>query len=113
MGSGGEDCNGCASKWDKTRPAPAGSFAPNRFALFDMVGNVWQWLDDCWHENYDGAPTNGEAWVQGGDCRSRVARGGSWRNLPENSRSASRSRTIVGGRDDNLGFRVARTLNTP
>ena len=109
IGTNHADCNGCGSQWDEAQPAPVGKFEQNRFGLSDMVGDVWEWLEDCAHKNFVGAPTDGSAWLDG-DCKSRVARGGSWRNIPETLRSAYRSQTISTGRDDNLGFRVARSL---
>ena len=64
------------------RTALVGSFAPNAFGLHDMAGNVWEWVEDCWHNNYAGAPRDGTAWTSGGDCGRRVLRGGSWGNYP-------------------------------
>ena len=75
------NCNGCGSQWDGKQTAPVGSFAANRFGLYDMVGNVWEWTEDCWHHNYEGAPADGSAWTSG-DCGARVVRGGSWRYDP-------------------------------
>jgi hypothetical protein len=75
-------------------------------------GNVWQWLEDCWHDDYNGAPTNGSAWTTGaGDCDRRVVRGGSWFYPPQVLRSANRVRVTSGYRGYFLGFRVARTLS--
>ena len=87
-----------------------GSFPANRFGLHDVHGNVWEWVEDCWHENYGGAPLDGGAWVTGGDCGFRMLRGGSWSNYPWNLRSAFRLRNETGVRDSTVGFRVARTL---
>jgi formylglycine-generating enzyme required for sulfatase activity len=89
--------------------SPAGSFAANAFGLYDMIGNAWQWLADCWNENYTGAPTNGAAW-QSGVCSRRVNRGGSWFIDPKYVRSAGRGRDRASDRYANNGFRVARTL---
>jgi formylglycine-generating enzyme required for sulfatase activity len=84
-----------------------GSFkVANAFGLYDMHGNVWEWCLDHWHENYNGAPADGSAWVTGGNASRRVLRGGSWNNGPGNCRSAHRSRFEPGNRDSNLGFRV-------
>ena len=113
IGKNNAACISCGSKWDtdkkQTRPAPVGSFAANRFGLHDMVGNVWEWVEDCYHDNYSGAPANGSAWT-GGDCSRRVMRGGSWRDNPVFLRSASRARLPSDFRTNILGFRVARTL---
>jgi len=113
IGTGNADCNGCGSRWDGKEIADAGSFKPNPFGLYDMLGNVWQWTQDCWNESYVGAPRDGSAWTAG-DCAKRVLRGGSWTNVPAFVRSAARSRADASGRDfdysSNAGFRVARTL---
>ena len=76
IGKNNANCDGCGSQWDNKQTAPVGSFAPNGFGLYDMVGNVWEWTEDCYHDSYDGAPADGSAWT-GGDCSS-VSRGGSW-----------------------------------
>ncbi len=67
--------------------APVSSFKPNAFGLYDMLGNVWEWVEDCYNANYDGAPNDGRAWATG-DCSRRVIRGGSWNNSPAIVRSA-------------------------
>jgi formylglycine-generating enzyme required for sulfatase activity len=88
---------------------PVGSYPPNGFGLYDMAGNAWDWTDDCWHDNYVGAPADGTAWTTGERCAQRVLRGDSWHGLPKNLRSASRN-NYSGWRYDRVGFRVARTL---
>jgi formylglycine-generating enzyme required for sulfatase activity len=89
--------------------APVASFAPNRFGLYDMLGNAWQWVEDCWHDNYAGRPTDEAAWPSGG-CNTRVVRGGSWRDRPQFVRAAERDRGRPSVRSAADGFRVARTL---
>jgi formylglycine-generating enzyme required for sulfatase activity len=103
------NCENCGSQWDKKQTAPVGSFAPNRFGLYDMIGNVWEWTQDCWNDTYQGAPADGSAWTAG-DCNSRVVRGGSWYYTRELLRSALRDNFTIGSRFHDLGFRVARTL---
>lgn len=110
VGSNNANCVGCGSAWDRKQPAPVGSFPPNRFGLFDMVGNVFQWVADCVHPSYQGAPTNGSAWLEGGKCTQRVVRGDCWFYNPIYLRSASRVAIAADTREDGLGFRVARML---
>jgi formylglycine-generating enzyme required for sulfatase activity len=110
IGKNNANCNGCGSQWDNRQTSPVGSFKPNDFGLYDMVGNVWQWVEDCNHDNYSGAPADGSAWTSG-DCRVHVVRGGAWFfNGPGALRSANRNRDTTDFRDGGLGFRVARTL---
>jgi Sulfatase-modifying factor enzyme 1 len=80
--------------WDNQQTAPVGSFPPNKFGLYDMVGNVFEWTEDCLHANYNGAPTDGSAWLaaNSGDCTNRILRGGSWFLTPGSLRSANRGR---------------------
>jgi formylglycine-generating enzyme required for sulfatase activity len=90
--------------------APAGSFRPNVFGLQDTIGNAWQWVEDCWHDDYSGAPTDGTAWMKGGNCGLRVLRGGSWGIIPQYARFAVRDANTLSGRNHSNGFRLARTL---
>ena len=89
--------------------APVNSFQPNPWGLFQVHGNVLEWTEDCWKEDYSGAPTDGSAWTSK-DCASRVVRGGSWETFPRYLRSANRDRYIAVNRSPRYGFRVARTL---
>ena len=97
--------------------APVGSYTANRFGLYDVLGNVAEWTEDCWNETYAGAPTDGSAW-RGGECDVRVLRGGSWSRRPRDLRSAERIGGFIGDRDfpgnrsSDVGFRVARTLSS-
>jgi formylglycine-generating enzyme required for sulfatase activity len=75
-----------------------------------VAGNVWEWVEDCYHANYNGAPTEGSVWI-GGDCNYRVVRGGSWYDNPRSLRSANCYWFSSVFRNSHLGFRVARTLN--
>ena len=93
------------------RTVPVGSFSPNAFGLHDAHGNVWEWVEDCWHASYAGAPSDGRVWTSGGDCGTRVLRGGSWSNLPRILRSAYRFTFTSGSRLSFVGFRVSRTLD--
>ena len=110
IGKGNANCDGCGSRWDNHRTAPVGSFAPNAFGLYEVHGNVWEWVEDCYHENYTGAPADSTAWTTG-DCSRRVARGGSWGNVPRFVRSAERVGVATVSRLYGLGFRVVRTLD--
>ena len=91
---------------NRRQTASVGSFSPNGFGLHNVHGNVWEWVEDCWHGSYEGAPRDGS----GGDCGTRVLRGGSWNSVPWNLRSAYRLRNTIGNRIDSVGFRIARTL---
>jgi len=119
IGRNRANCDGCGSAWDNKQTAPAGRFAANRFGLHDTVGNVSEWVEDCWNGSYGGAPADGGAW-RTSECERHVIRGGSWNNVPDSGRFANRGwgdsgvRNFgvvnYGVRNFSLGFRVARTL---
>ncbi len=89
--------------------SPVGAFRPNQWGLYDMLGNVYQWTEDCWHDNYTGAPSNGQAWISG-DCSRRVARGGSWATIPRGLISSDRIGFDSSNRQSLSGFRLVRDI---
>lgn len=91
------------------RTSPVGTYVANRYGLYDALGNVWEWVADCWNDSYAGAPADGSAWERG-DCSKRVLRGGSLNGRPRVLRSAVRYRNSSGSRYFYIGFRVARTI---
>ncbi len=105
-GKGKANCKDCASQWGGNQTAPVGSFAPNGFGLYDMLGNVWQMTEDCWNGSHAGAPANGSV-RRKGECGEHAARGGSWTSDAASLRSARRGLSEPGHR---TGFRVARAL---
>lgn len=111
-GGKGSDCDSNrGGKYSGTQPV--GSYAANKFGLFDMHGNVWEWTEDCWHRSYKTMPDKvkqlGGAWTAE-KCIYRVVRGGSWLNDRDALRSTNRSRIGSVGSDLNIGFRVVRSL---
>jgi formylglycine-generating enzyme required for sulfatase activity len=110
IGKNNANCDGCGSQWDNRQTAPVGSFPPNKFRLYDVVGNVWEWVEDCWHNNYVQAPADGSAWSAGGDCGNRTIRGGSWNSSPTFLRSAARNAATPDYSNFAVGFRIARSL---
>ena len=106
VGRNRANCRGCGSRWDGEQTAPMGLFSANPFGLYDVHGNVGEWVEDCWNDSYHGAPTDGSAW-ESGRCESRVLRGGSWYGRPRFLRSALRGGFTSGGRGSGVGFRVA------
>ena len=95
----------------RQRTVQVGSLPANGFGVHDAHGNVYEWVEDCWHESYRRAPTDGSAWTQRGDCSKRVLRGGSWDDNPKFLRSASRTKVHSSSRKSTFGFRVAKTLD--
>jgi len=91
---------------DRNETTEVGSFPPNTFGLYDMHGNVSEWCQDYWHDNYDDAPTDGSAWIEGGDSERRILRGGAWFSFPRICRSAYRYSGTPDFRYDGIGFRV-------
>ncbi|MDG2004858.1 MAG: SUMF1/EgtB/PvdO family nonheme iron enzyme, partial [Novosphingobium sp.] len=119
LGTGNANCDGCDEGPHEMKPTAGGKFPPNAFGLYDMVGNVWKWLEDCWNPTYAGAPTDGSAWLSG-NCSLRGRRTGSWFNLdkprpddpraPGRLRSAGRFGSMPGLRISSFGFRLVREL---
>lgn len=110
IGSNQANCDGCGSEWDGKMTAPVGSFAPNPWGLHDMLGNVWQWVEDCYREDYRTAPNNGRpVWLFNQGCSTgRVMRGGAWLFKPRFVRAAQRMRNDPLTRYNIIGFRVVR-----
>ena len=92
-----------------TYTSPVGRYRPNPWGLFDMLGNVWEWTEDCWHLGYAGAPVDGSARTDG-DCAVRVPRGASWNSHYRNVRSANRGSYRAADRYNHIGFRLVRGL---
>jgi len=116
----GDDVGKNNANYKSDRPVQVGSFPANAFGLYDMVNNVWQWVEDCYQDGYEvegqqgkvDAPGDGSAWTSG-DCRRRAARGAGWDNVPEFLRSAHRGSDAPAVQFSDLGFRVGRTLLAP
>ncbi len=103
------NCRDCKSPWSKKGSAPVGSFKPNPFGLYDVHGNEWEWLQDCWNPSHRGAPSDGSARLDG-DCQFRVIRSGSWYYFSKNMRSAWRFKNDARVKSYGIGMRVLREL---
>jgi len=101
---------GCSTPYDPKKPTAVGSFKPNPFGVYDTAGNVAEWVEDCWHEDYNNAPTNGKVWV-GGDCVYRAVRGGSYFSPEDSIRSSKRDKFKSDQAYDHIGIRVVRDLD--
>lgn len=100
------------SNQSSSKTYSVGQYKPNAFGLYDMHGNVWEWCEDVWHDNYQDAPKDGSAWLSGGDPTRRVVRGGSWFNYQDDCRSAFRNWNDPGYRYILTGFRVVVSART-
>jgi formylglycine-generating enzyme required for sulfatase activity len=99
----------------KGRTAPVGQDQgrrPNAFGLYDLTGNVFEWVEDCMHPNYQGAPNDGTAWLEAGNgnCKARTLRGGSWLDPPDFIRASRRLRLLADARSNDIGFRLAEEI---
>ena len=109
MRAGNANCKDCGEPWSADGPAKVGSFAANPYGLHDVNGSVWEWVADCWHNSYKGAPADGRPWDAPG-CRERVIRGGSWRDGASYMPSSTRFKYGASVRHSQNGFRVARDM---
>ena len=109
MAQGKANCKECGKPWAEEAPANVGSFGANPYGVYDTSGSVWEWVADCWHNNYKGAPEDGRAWDEA-DCRVRVIRGGSWREGAAYMVASTRFKYDASVRHSQNGFRVARSL---
>ena len=107
IGRNRANCDGCGSRWDDKQTAPAGSFSPNAWGVYDMHGNVWEWVQDCYTDSYLGAPFDGSPRTSE-NCDRRVLRGGSWSVKPWYLRSADRFWLTTDYRLNVNGFRIVR-----
>ncbi|WP_232299223.1 formylglycine-generating enzyme family protein [Azoarcus sp. CIB] len=107
MRNGNANCKDCGEPWRPDGPANVGSFAANPYGLHDMNGSVWEWVSDCWHNSYKGAPDDGRSW-EDANCSVRVIRGGSWRDGADYMLASTRFKYGASVRHSQNGFRVVR-----
>lgn len=101
---------GCSTRFDPKKPTAIGSFDPNSFGVYDTAGNVAEWVEDCWHDDYNNAPANGKVWV-GGDCVFRAVRGGAFSSPEDSIRHSKRDKFKSDQAYDHIGIRVVREIN--
>jgi formylglycine-generating enzyme required for sulfatase activity len=106
VGTGRVNCDGCGGSYDPHRPANVDAFPPNALGLYGMLGGVAEWVEDCWHPSYQGAPNDGAAWATG-SCERRVLRGGSWKSSPSDVTVSARNFYDASVRYVANGVRVA------
>ncbi|MGE3772914.1 MAG: SUMF1/EgtB/PvdO family nonheme iron enzyme [Gammaproteobacteria bacterium] len=107
IGAGKAHCFACDTGLDPRQPTKVGRFPANPYGLYDTAGNVEEWVYDCWHDSYEGAPSDGSVF-EGGDCGQRVVRGGAYSSGPKALRSMTRGKFAAGTANDSVGFRVVR-----
>ncbi|MEX0297952.1 MAG: formylglycine-generating enzyme family protein, partial [Kordiimonas sp.] len=95
---------------NRNKTMPVGSFPPNKFGIFDVEGNVREYTQDCWHDDFVGAPTDGTAWIEDGNCNKRVAKSGAWGGTKDEMRTSSRGWLEVTRTSVSYGFRIARSI---
>lgn len=105
LGSNNANCDGCGSRWDNKEAAPVGSFTANRFGLYDMSGNAWEWTCSSWSDTFDGSEQQ-QCNEDTSDQQNRVLRGGSWFVGPDGVRASVRYSYLPDNRTDSIGFRV-------
>jgi formylglycine-generating enzyme required for sulfatase activity len=108
VGSNNANCDGCGVSWIKST-VPVGRYRPNLFGIYDVLGSIWQWTEDCWNPNYTGLSNDGQATHEGA-CDVRVSRGGAWDSEAWVLTSARRTRFKAELRENNFGFRLAKNI---
>ncbi len=109
VGKNQANCANCGSRWDGKQPAPVKSFKANKFGVYDMHGNLWEWTQDCWHADYQGAPSTNQAWQEDSNCQEHMMRGGSYFGDASSMESSNRTSNLTNSRLTNIGFRIARS----